>query len=85
MSDLRQEKGVKMIAVRKQRVTLYVDRSSQQWVVLDPDGNFWILPSVDKPLGTNASRFTRPKRPSLSPFLGITNTCSVCPFSESKV
>ena len=38
-----------MIVVRKQRMTLYVDRSSQQWVVLDPEGNFWILPSVEKP------------------------------------
>ena len=36
-----------MIEVRTPRVTLYVDRSSQQWVVLDPEGNFWILPSVD--------------------------------------
>jgi hypothetical protein len=27
--------------------TLFVDRSSQQWVVLDADGNFWIVPSVE--------------------------------------
>lgn len=38
-----------MITVRKQRVTLFVDRLSQQWVVLDEDGNFWILPSVENP------------------------------------
>ena len=38
-----------MNAVRKQRLTIYVDRSSQQWVVLDPEGNFWILPSGDNP------------------------------------
>ncbi len=38
-----------MIEVRKQRVALYVDRSSQQWVVLDPDGNFWLVPSGDNP------------------------------------
>jgi hypothetical protein len=38
-----------MIVVRKQRVTLYVDRSSQQWVVLDPEGNFWALPNVNNP------------------------------------
>ena len=36
-----------MIAVRTQRVTLYVDRSSQQWVVLDAESNFWIVPSVE--------------------------------------
>ena len=38
-----------MIEVRKQRIALYVDRTSQQWVVLDADGNFWILPSVENP------------------------------------
>jgi hypothetical protein len=36
-----------MIVVRKQRVNLYVDHSTQHWVVLDPDGNFWDLPSVE--------------------------------------
>lgn len=36
-----------MMVVRKQGATLYVDRTSQQWVVLDPEGNFWILPSVE--------------------------------------
>ena len=48
-SDIRAMEEPKMIAVRKQRVTLYVDRSSQQWVVLDPEGNFWIVPSVRNP------------------------------------
>jgi hypothetical protein len=38
-----------MIRVRKPHVTLYVDRSSQQWVVLDPEGNFWLLPSAENP------------------------------------
>ncbi len=38
-----------MVVVRRQRVTLYVDRSSRQWVVLDPEGNFWILPSGENP------------------------------------
>jgi hypothetical protein len=31
-----------MIALGK-KFTLYVDRFSQQWIVLDPDGNFWIV------------------------------------------
>jgi Uma2 family endonuclease len=31
-----------MIAVGK-KVTLYVDRVSQQWIVQDQDGNFWTL------------------------------------------
>ena len=37
-----------MITLRKKVATLYVDRSSQQWVVLDPEGNFWIVSSVDE-------------------------------------
>ncbi len=38
-----------MDSVGKPHITLYVDRSSQQWVVLDREGNFWILPNVDNP------------------------------------
>ena len=38
-----------MLTLRKNVVGLYVERSSQQWVVLDPDGNFWIMPSVENP------------------------------------
>jgi len=36
-----------MIAVGK-RMTLYVDRSSQQWIVQDQDGSFWTLSSSDE-------------------------------------
>ena len=32
-----------MLTLRKNVVNLYVDRSNQQWVVLDPDGNFWAV------------------------------------------
>ena len=35
----------------KRMVALFVERSSQQWVVRDPEGNFWLLPAVDNPLG----------------------------------
>ena len=28
-------------------VSIYVDRSSQQWVVRDADGQFWIVPVVE--------------------------------------
>jgi hypothetical protein len=38
-----------MISPRKQRVVLFVERSSEQWVVQDPEGHFWLLPSVDNP------------------------------------
>ena len=36
-----------MISTRKQLFTLYVERSSQQWVVRDAEGNFWIVPCVE--------------------------------------
>jgi len=38
-----------MLTVRKQSVVLYVDRLRQQWIVRDPDGYFWLLPSVNHP------------------------------------
>ena len=28
---------------------VYVERASRQWVVLDPDGQFWILPAGADP------------------------------------
>jgi hypothetical protein len=28
-------------------LALYVDRSTQQWIVRDPDGNFWIVPAIE--------------------------------------
>jgi hypothetical protein len=38
-----------MLTSNKRVLTLYVDRASQQWVVLDPEGNFWMIPLVDNP------------------------------------
>ena len=38
-----------MLAAGKHAATLYVDKASQQWVVRDPEGNFWSLPSTDNP------------------------------------
>ena len=35
------------MTLRKKTVALFVDRSSQQWIVCDPEGNFWLLPSAD--------------------------------------
>lgn len=33
-----------MVEERRLRFALYVDRSSQQWVVLDSEGQFWVVP-----------------------------------------
>jgi hypothetical protein len=38
-----------MITIKRSMVALYVERSSQQWVVRDPEGNFWTIPSVANP------------------------------------
>ena len=38
-----------MLVVRKHVPTLFADRSNRQWIVLDPEGNFWTLPSIEKP------------------------------------
>jgi hypothetical protein len=35
----------------KRMVALFVERLHQQWVVRDPEGNFWPLPAVDDPWG----------------------------------
>ena len=35
----------------KRMVALFVEKSYQQWVVRDPEGNFWPLPAVDDPWG----------------------------------
>jgi len=37
------EKQCLMLTLRKNVVNLFVDRASRQWIVLDPDGNFWIV------------------------------------------
>lgn len=33
---------------RKTVVALYVKRSSQEWIVLDADGNFWTVPIAEE-------------------------------------
>lgn len=35
-----------MLTLQKNPVGLYVDRSSQQWIVRDPDGVFWMVPAM---------------------------------------
>ena len=38
-----------MVSLRKQNVLIYVDRSLKQWIVRDPEGNFWIVPGIENP------------------------------------
>ena len=43
----------------KRMVALFVERSYQQWVVRDPEGNFWLLPSVEDPWGQRQPFYPR--------------------------
>lgn len=36
-----------MLTVRKQGMALFVEKTSQQWCVRDPDGRFWIVPNIE--------------------------------------
>jgi len=38
-----------MTTIRKQLVAVFADKASQQWIVRDPEGKFWLVPSVAKP------------------------------------
>jgi hypothetical protein len=38
-----------MLTLRKQVAALFADRQSQQWIVRDPEGNFWVVPNVESP------------------------------------
>lgn len=38
-----------MVDILKQRALIYLDRSSNQWIVRDPEGNYWIVPVIDDP------------------------------------
>ncbi len=29
-------------------MTIYVDKASHQWIVRDPEGDFWTVPATDK-------------------------------------
>jgi hypothetical protein len=42
--DAREEQT--MITMTKTASALYVDRATQQWIVRDLDGNFWVVPPV---------------------------------------
>jgi hypothetical protein len=57
-----------MVALGK--VSLYVDRSSRQWILLDPDGNFWIVSSMDDNPWEQRQPFTPTEETELEPVPG---------------
>jgi hypothetical protein len=36
-----------MTTLPRTKVALYIDPATRQWVVRDPDGNFWLVPSSE--------------------------------------
>jgi hypothetical protein len=34
--------------LKKHVVSIFVDRSSRQWIVLDREGTFWVVPANDE-------------------------------------
>lgn len=35
-----------MMTIHRPKISIFVDRTSRQWIVRDPDGEFWVVPSV---------------------------------------
>ena len=58
-----------MLAVRKHLTALFVDRTNQQWIVRDPEGNYWILPVGDDPWD-NRQPFQPTEEAELEPIPG---------------
>jgi len=59
-----------MITLRKQVVSLYVERSNQRWVVLDRDGNYWVVPSDEANPWSQRQPFYRTEETELEPVPG---------------
>lgn len=58
-----------MTIIKKQVVALFVDRSSGRWIVRDPEGNFWLLPSVENSWD-HRQRFYSTEQSDLEPVPG---------------
>jgi hypothetical protein len=58
-----------MPTVTKQVTALYVDRSSQQWIVRDREGHLWVVPATDN-CWENRQPFTPTDQTELEPVPG---------------
>lgn len=52
------------------KVNLYVDRTHQQWIVLDSDGNFWMVSSFDENPWDQRQPYTPTEETALEPVPG---------------
>jgi hypothetical protein len=58
-----------MVMMQKQRPAIFVDRSCPQWIVRDPQGEFWLVPSVERPW-EHRQPFQPTEQTSLEPIPG---------------
>ena len=59
-----------MVTVEKRMVAIYVDRACpQNWIVRDPDGNFWLVPPSENPW-ENRQPFDLTEETELEPIPG---------------
>jgi hypothetical protein len=68
-----------MAEVKKFVGFLYVDKAGQQWIVQDPDGNFWSLPIKDNPWN-DRQPFTPAEETELEPVPGHYKSMLGLPF-----
>jgi hypothetical protein len=59
-----------MFALRKNAVALFVDRSRQHWIVLDPDGKYWVVPSDEENPWSQRQPFYPTEETELEPVPG---------------
>jgi hypothetical protein len=53
--------------VKKDLVRLFVDRSNSQWIVLDGEGNYWVLSTDDDNPWEQRQPFDRTEETDLEP------------------
>jgi hypothetical protein len=72
-----------MLAARRRAASLYVDRTTHCWVARDPDGNFWRLPSTDRPWAERRP-FTPTEETDLEPVPGHYKDMLGLPFEKAS-
>ncbi len=69
-----------MMVVRKSVIGIYVDRVHQRWVVRDPEGNLWSLPSSELRPWERREPFEMTDAVDLEPVPGHYKTMLGLPF-----
>jgi len=59
-----------MMEGRRLTFAIFVDRSSQQWIVLDPQGQFWIVPVEEEDAWSRRQPFYPTDETALEPIPG---------------